>query len=182
MNVLDRRITRTREALIGAFNHLLLHRRQRHIRVADIVAEANVGRSTFYEHYESADDILLKALARPMAALADAAAGRGDLAQTTWLLEHFWENRQRARELMADGMYARVMRLLAEMIETRLAEGPALAIPPGLAALQLAEGAFAPIRGWLLAKAPCTAPVLAATLCRCGEAMVSALRNPPDPG
>src|SRR4051812_2411808 len=62
----DRRIARTREALIGAFNHLVLNRRQRHIRVADIVAEANVGRSTFYEHYSSADDILLQALARPM--------------------------------------------------------------------------------------------------------------------
>ena len=77
----DRRITRTRNALIGAFNHLVLHRRQRHIRVADIVAQANVGRSTFYEHYSSADDILIAALPgrwrrSPMPARARAISAR----------------------------------------------------------------------------------------------------------
>jgi hypothetical protein len=46
---MDRRAARTRTALIEAFNHLALSQRKQ-IRVADIVALANVGRSTFYEH------------------------------------------------------------------------------------------------------------------------------------
>lgn len=178
----DRRITRTREALIGAFNHLVLHRRQRRIRVADIVAQASVGRSTFYEHYSSADDILLHSLSRPMAALADAAAGTGNAAALTLLLAHFWENRQRARDIVGGRMDARVVRLLAAMTAERLAaRGVALSIPAGLATLQLAEAAFAPIRGWLLAEAPCAPDALAQAICRCGEAMVAALAQPPPP-
>jgi AcrR family transcriptional regulator len=173
----DRRIARTRQALIGAFNHLVLARRQRHIRVADIVAEANVGRSTFYEHFESADDILLQSLARPMAPLADAAAGRGDVAAVTLLLAHFWENRQRARDMMAGQMDARMMRLLAGMVEERL-DGRALTIPLKLAALQLAEAALAPVRGWMAAEAPCSADALAQAICGCGAAMVGSLAAP----
>jgi AcrR family transcriptional regulator len=172
--VQDRRIARTREALIGAFNHLVIARRQRRIRVADIVAEAGIGRSTFYEHFDSADDILLQSLRRPMAALADAAAGAGDLRAVTFLLAHFWENRQRARDMMAGRMDERMMRLLAAMVEERLA-GRALAIPAKLASLQLAEAALAPIRGWVMAEAPCSPEALAQAICRCGEAMVASL-------
>jgi len=179
----DRRIVRTREALIGAFNHLVLHRRQRHIRVADIVAEANIGRSTFYEHFSSADDILLQALARPMAPLADAAAGKGDAGAVTALLAHFWENRQRARDMMAGRMDDRMMRLLAAMVEERLeASSASLAIPVKLAALQLAEAALAPIRGWVAAEAPCSPEALAQAICRCGEAIVAGLTAIEHPG
>lgn len=173
----DRRITRTREALIGALNHLVLNRRQRHIRVADLVHESGVGRSTFYEHYSSADEVLLESLARPLAALADAGAGKGNTDNVTWLLAHFWENRQRARDMMTGPLDRKMMRLLAGMIEERLGETP-LAIPAKLAAAQLAEAALGPIRGWLLAEAPCTPEALAGAICRCGAAMVASLAAP----
>lgn len=175
----DRRITRTREALIGALNHLVLNRRQRHIRVADLVAEANVGRSTFYEHYSSADEVLLESLARPIAVLADAGAGKGDPEKVTWLLAHFWENRQRARDMMRGAMDERIARLLAGMIEERLAaDGVTTVIPLKLAAAQLAEAALAPVRGWVMAEASCTPGALAGAICRCGAAMVASLSNP----
>lgn len=168
----DSRVRRTRAALIGAFDHLILSRRRRKIGVADIVAEAKVGRSTFYEHYGSADEIHLAALARPFAILADAAAGAGDEARLTALLAHFWENRQRARESFLGRMQDKVTRLLAAMVEDRLkdVEG-SLALPPRLAALQLAEAALAPIRGWVTAEAPCTAQALASAICRAGRAL-----------
>jgi AcrR family transcriptional regulator len=168
---MDRRATRTRTALIEAFNHLALSH-HKNIKVADIVAEANVGRSTFYEHYRSADDIHLQAMARPFAILADAAAGLGDEARLTALLCHFWENRQLARSSFMGRMHDKVTRLLAFMVEERLRdEEDALAIPLRLAAMQLAEAALAPIRGWVTAEAPCTAEALAGAICRCGRAM-----------
>jgi AcrR family transcriptional regulator len=170
---MDRRTARTRTALIAAFNHLALSQRK-NIRVADIVAEANVGRSTFYEHYKSAEDIHLQAMTRPFALLADAAAGAGDEARLTGLLRHFWENRQLARASFTGRMHDKVARLLAGMVEERL-EGAALAIPPRLAAMQLAEAALAPIRGWVTAEAPCTAEALAGALCRAGKAMRATL-------
>jgi len=172
---MDRRSARTRAALIEAFNHLFLSHHKT-IRVSDIVARANVGRSTFYEHYKSADDILLQAMTRPFAILADAAAGMGDEARMHAQLQHFWENRQLARSSIMGRMHDKVTRLLASMVEERLRnEEGALAIPLRLAALQLAEAALGPIRGWITAEAPCTAEALAGAICRCGRAMRAAL-------
>lgn len=175
----DRRVKRTRAALLGAFDHLILSRRPKKIGVADIVAAAKVGRSTFYEHYKGADDIHMAALARPFAVLADAAAGAGDEARLTALLAHFWENRQRARESFMGPMGGKVSRLLAAMVEERLAgEADALAIPLRLAALQLADAALAPVRGWVTAEAPSTAEALAAAICRSGRALIASIRRP----
>ncbi|MEA2990848.1 MAG: hypothetical protein QOG83_3559, partial [Alphaproteobacteria bacterium] len=53
----------------------------------------------------------------------------------------------------------------------------AMAIPLRLAALQLADAALAPLRGWVIAEASCTPEALAGALCRCGRAMRAALAN-----
>ncbi|HEX9931610.1 MAG TPA: TetR/AcrR family transcriptional regulator [Allosphingosinicella sp.] len=111
---LDRRVDRTRGALIGAFNRLFLARRRGPVKVAEIVAEAEVGRSTFYEHYRGADDIFLEALKGPFAGLADAASGAGDAAAIEPLLAHFWDNRQRRREALTGALGERVVRLLGD--------------------------------------------------------------------
>jgi len=166
----DRRVARTRAALIGAFDRLVLAGRPRRIRVADIVETAKVGRSTFYDHYKSADDLHMAALARPFAILADAAAGEGGEDALAGLLAHFWENRQRARESFAGRTGDKTVRLLAAMVEERLGAEP-LAIPLRLAARQLAEAALAPLRGWVMAEAPSTPEALAGAICRCGRAM-----------
>jgi AcrR family transcriptional regulator len=55
----DRRTLRTREALIHALLELIENKHYDQITVEDIVQHANVGRSTFYAHYQSKDDLLL---------------------------------------------------------------------------------------------------------------------------
>ena len=155
----DRRVRRTRSALLEAINHLLLNRRRDRIRVSDIVERANVGRSTFYEHYGSADDLHMEALSRPFAILADAAAGEGDAERLKNLLDHFWENRQRARATFSGRTGEKAVRLLTEMVEARLWDRQiALVLPRRLAALQLALAALGPIRGWSAAKRPAPPP------------------------
>jgi len=170
----DPRSRRTRTALIGAFNSLFLSRRRGRVRVAEIVAEAEVGRSTFYEHYGGADEIHLEALKRPLACLADAAAGRGDAAALERLLEHFWQNRQRATETFGGRLGERVARMLAEMIEERLDAG-ALGLPPRLAGRILGDAALAPLRPWLSGQVAATPAQLAETACRAGAALRAAL-------
>lgn len=171
---LDRRVTRTRTALIDAFNHLVLERRHRKIRVADIVEKANVGRSTFYEHYRGAEDIHMEALARPFAILADAAAGAGEAERLGHLLGHFWENRQRARDSLAGRSGERAAKMLADLVEHRL-DGIALAVPKRLAAVQLAASALAPVRAWLQAEASCAPGALAKAICRGGRQLRAGL-------
>lgn len=173
----DRRTARTRAAIVDAYNHLVMHRRQDSIRVSDIVARANVGRSTFYEHYAGADAVFMEAVARPLALLADAAAGSAGAERLEPLLHHFWENRQRAREMLAGRQGERIARLLAELIEAHLPCGAAFLIPTRLVALQLGESALAPIRGWLMAEAPCPPEALARAICAASAATREALRT-----
>lgn len=171
----DRRVLRTRAALVGAFNRLVLFGRKRHIAVGDIVAEAGVGRSTFYEHFGSAEALHMHALARPLEALADAAAGRGEEARLVHLLEHFWENRRRARETFAGRAGEQAGRLLANMVEERLGDRP-LRLHRQLAAQQLAQVALAPVKGWLMAAAPSDAKSLADAIVNGGKALRDSLR------
>jgi AcrR family transcriptional regulator len=175
----DRRVRRTRRALTKAFNRLILSRRK--VSVSDIVDEADVGRSTFYEHFTGADDLHMQALSRPMAILADALASDGDHEELPQLLDHFWENRQRARETLAGPKRELVNRLLTEMVEQRLAsDGVEYALPLPLAALQLAEGGLAPVRGWLMAQASIPSAALARSISRSASALRQALRVEPD--
>ena len=171
----DRRVARTRAALIAAFDHLVLSRRGPKIRVADIVEKANVGRSTFYDHYSSADDIHMAALARPFATLADAAAGIGDAAALAPLLAHFWENRQRARQTLDGRTGEKTARMLAGLVAERLPDDNALNIPRVLAARQLGDAALSPVHGWITAEASCTPQALADAICRAGRALRTAL-------
>jgi AcrR family transcriptional regulator len=54
----DRRSQRTRQALIHALIELLAARHYDRITIQDIVDQANVGRATFYAHYQNKDDLL----------------------------------------------------------------------------------------------------------------------------
>jgi AcrR family transcriptional regulator len=171
-----RRSARTRDALVEAHNRLVLKGGKRPIKVGDIVGEAGVGRSTFYDHYASADEIHLQALARPLTMLADAAVGQGEPERLANLLRHFWDNRARARDTMAGRSGDRVDRLLADLVAGRL-DGAACKVPVPLAAAQLAATAFAPLKAWLRAAAPCEAETLASAICDAGAAAARALAS-----
>jgi AcrR family transcriptional regulator len=54
----DRRVERTRQLLQGAFRSLIRERDFETLTVQQIIDRANVGRATFYAHFDNKDDLL----------------------------------------------------------------------------------------------------------------------------
>lgn len=62
---MDRRQQKTRKAIFEAFRTLLEKKRYDHITVQEIIDVANVGRSTFYSHFET-KELLLEAMCKDL--------------------------------------------------------------------------------------------------------------------
>lgn len=59
MQAVDRRVQKTKKILSEALIALILEKGYEKVTVQDIIDKANVGRSTFYSHYEDKDQLLL---------------------------------------------------------------------------------------------------------------------------
>lgn len=138
----DRRRQRTRAAIVHSFSRLMFERRYDSFGVADIAERANVGRSTFYQHF-AGKDVLLREAMRPMLdVLADAGAGGAVPDQLHAVIDHFWQNRRMGRIIFNPPMRALVERQLAEMIEARLVPADQLA------SLQVAAAQLCALDAW----------------------------------
>lgn len=165
----DRRAIRTRSAVIGAFNRLVLERGYDRIGAQDIADEANVGRSTFYKHFSGKRDVLRDSLPPRLKPLADLPFSDDPHPAVTATLEHFWENRRVGRFILS-GDAADVMTLvLADMIAERLetldsAAARLIMAERDYTALYLSNGIMGALRTWLEARRHCDAAQLARTL------------------
>lgn len=163
-NERDRRVQRTRDAVLRAFVRLIFERRYDTINTADLIAEAGIGRSTFYEHFHNVDEVLLAAIDPILLPLANAASGRASVAVLRMMLEHLWEKRALGRIILDSAAFPKVRKKLATMIETRLAIEGSGPVPLALPAMGASAGQLAMLRMWVAGEVSCSAGNLACQL------------------
>jgi AcrR family transcriptional regulator len=173
----DRRVQRTRGALMSAFIELVLTRGYEALTAADISRKANVGRSTFYLHYASKAALLKESMRNPSNQMAACVDGNLTPHQLVPLLDHFREQRTVNRTFFADPIRSLWVKILADLIEPRLAArtgGSRSDLPRSLVALMIAEMQIALITHWLTYRSALKAELIAATLIANTRAMLSA--------
>lgn len=173
----DRRVARTREAIRAAFNSLLFARGYDDLSASDIAEAANVGRSTFYEHFQGKEEVLATTLVPVLTPLADACVAAAPDRRLEGVVSHFWDNRRMAKAMMSGRAHGVMARSLAGLIEARLPDDGV--IPGALLAVQIAHGQLALIEEWLTGRHGCTAGEIAAALQATGRAAVAAGREHP---
>lgn len=165
-NATDRRVPRTRAMLQHALNSLILKKGYEAISIKDICDEANVGRSTFYAHYESKDDLKRSGLDHLRRQLVDrqndarTAAGETGGRSLTFSLtmfEHARDHIDQYRALVGGRGGAisleTIRQILSELVRRELATAPdksaANAIPREFA-VQYLVGAYMAVMTWWL--------------------------------
>ena len=165
MNESDRRTRRTRELLIHALLELIETWHYDQISVQDIVERADVGRSTFYAHYENKDALLMGGFERLLEILVQKIKrdATGLLTfETVMLFEHARGHYEIYRTLLWGTGFELLIKdghtALSEKIETRLRE---LQFAPGedpvplpILACTLAGGLLVLLKWWLDNKMP----------------------------
>ena len=158
---IDRRVLRTRTALFDALVALVRRKDYELITVEDILAEANVGRATFYAHFTSKDDLLRRSLDRLrqlLLAAMDSSLRPPFPLDPGWsasrtLFEHVAEFAD-IRAALAGGRGAAILRnaideVLAGVLREKMPPGAVDGFPRELAILHVVSTIDTVLRWWL---------------------------------
>lgn len=160
--------------IIEAFNRLILSERRAKPRVADVLSEAGVARSTFYEHFNGRDTLLIEAMRGPLGIVADALSGKGGDDRLRLILDHFRENRRSATELLTGPLRARIVRALADLIAVRTEDET----PDKSFCLHLADMQIGFLQLWLAGETRHSSLELARLMTRSAAALKAAMTAP----
>ncbi len=163
---IDRRVARTRAMLQKAHISLILEKGYEAITVEDICEEANVGRSTFYAHYTSKDDLRRSGLENLRRLLVDrqknALAMPGDIRHRSLgfslaMFEHARDHIDLYRALVGGrgGAIAlgTIRQILSDLVRNELAatvDKKSADVLPREFAVQYVVGAFMAVMTWWL--------------------------------
>lgn len=162
----DRRIARTRATLQQALTSLTLKKGYDAITITDICDAANVGRSTFYAHYTSKDDLKRNGMQHLRKLLADQRKTTSSvqtnphtrkLGFSLTMFEHARDHKDLYRALVGSrgGTLALgvIRQILTDMVREELAEvaaaGAADAVPRDVAVRYLVGGYMSVLTWWL---------------------------------
>jgi AcrR family transcriptional regulator len=159
---IDRRVNRTRTALYDAIVALMREKPYGEIGVQDILGRADVGRSTFYAHFRSKDELLARSLERlrpifEAGRLAQQQKPRVESCESTLAL---FRHVREYRDLLAAAEGSPARTIIVETIEAELARflSPFTVVRsndmPRKLALRFVTGTFVAVMSWWLDRNP----------------------------
>ncbi|MGH7242848.1 MAG: TetR/AcrR family transcriptional regulator [Phycisphaerales bacterium] len=118
----DQRVQQTRSAIVDSLNELVFERPYDEINVPDILNEAGVGRSTFYEHFRNKDQAILHSATDVLSVMADSIVPGSSRDELIHKLEHFRGNRRMVLDLLSGPIGAQMTHRTADLMQQRLEE------------------------------------------------------------
>ena len=164
----DRRAQRTRQLLHDAMFSLMLEKRYDKITVQDIIDRANVGRSTFYAHFQDKEDLALSGMVQMLDQLGQAvgqdASGGLSLMPVLALFQHVQENqhffkaltRGRGLDLFFERGQVYWTQRLEATLQARLPPGQSSSVPIPIIATSVSGALITLLKWWLDNKMPYT--------------------------
>jgi AcrR family transcriptional regulator len=162
----DRRSHRTQQALMDALIALLSTKSYNEISINDIIERANIGRSTFYAHFQTKDDLLKSGFERALDMLIHqintSEADQGLQLDTTLFFRHAQGHYEIYRTLVwgtgfdvltKDG-HAALSAKLQESFALRLSGRPEPSIPLAVMCYSVAGTLLILLKWWLDNKMP----------------------------
>jgi AcrR family transcriptional regulator len=163
----DRRVQRTRQLLNDALMSLIVEKDYNSITVQNIIDRANLGRSTFYAHYQDKEDLLLSGIEDVVHSLiwgvenspvADEGQGESRRVLSTRPIFRHAQEQFRLHKAMVAGRGIEVIHKtiqthlsghLQEQLELLLPEGQTPSVPPPVMATYLAGALLTLLTWWL---------------------------------
>lgn len=165
----DRRIVKTRQVIQDALFALMQEKSYPKITIQDIIDRANVGRSTFYSHYETKEDLLLSCIEHLLKGLKqyiiyylETGNDENRLPPVEGLFEHLKENSKpikglmmaESSELFFDKVRTYWIRNIEDYLKGRLPEGAKTQVPVELLSYHIVSTLISLIKWWITNKMP----------------------------
>ena len=156
----DRRTLRTQDTLLYALITLIENKSYDQITVQDIVTQANIGRSTFYAHYQNKDDLLLSGFEHQLDMLARQIVLSEEnklIFDTSMLFQHAYGHYEIYKaliwgsgfKLLIEDGHAILSRKIEERLASLLSDRPAPSMPIPILACAMAGVLLVLLKWWL---------------------------------
>jgi AcrR family transcriptional regulator len=162
--LVDKRVQRTRSALLDSLMSLMTTHGYRSVSVDTLLQRARVARSTFYAHFHGKDDLLRENVRRLRAVIVGESVGLSPeqrlLRFTRAFYEHAYENRRLYLSLLRDSdrgaaVFKKMQVVLAEVATNELREASARHDPDVIEhAVHFFVGAQWSVLAWWLERRP----------------------------
>ena len=167
---IDRRIQRTRQLLLDALVAIILEKGYEAVTVQDIIDRANVGRSTFYAHFQDKEDLFLSGFENLRSQFEQHLAGDGKEPNNPWALsliifEHVQANQRLFKAMIGKQSQGAMTRhfnqylaaLIRGHIKGQMPEKAREQVPPDVLAQVIVSSLMALLTWWLDNDLPYTA-------------------------